>query len=192
MGDEGRKKVEPKTVMTLLAGALLWSTARADCLDEAAAFHHVNVRLVRAIATIESGRRPTVTHANADGSTDIGLMQINSSWLTRLSRYGVTRAALYDGCTSAYIGAWILARNIARLGLTWDAIGAYNATTPALRLSYARKVYRQLMTDAAAASVSQPLRTPVAAPTRFAPTRSVESIPHAHSGAMLADWEASE
>jgi soluble lytic murein transglycosylase-like protein len=184
--------VEPKIVMTLLASALLWSTARADCLDEAATFHHVNVRLVRAIATVESGLQPTVTHTNMDGSTDIGLMQINSSWLTRLSRYGVTRAALYDGCTSAYIGAWILARNIARLGLTWDAIGAYNATTPALRLSYARKVYRQLMTDASAASVSRPLRTPVAAPTHFAPTQSVESIPHAHSGATLADWEASE
>jgi soluble lytic murein transglycosylase-like protein len=183
--------VKPKSVMTLLTGALLWSTARADCLDDAAAFHHVNVRLVRAIATVESGLRPAVTHANADGSTDIGLMQINTGWLMTLTRYGVTRVALYDGCTSAYVGAWILARNIARLGLTWDAIGAYNATTPALRIAYARKVYRQLMTEPSA-SASRPLRTPVAAPTRFDRTRSVESIPRAHSGAALADWEASE
>lgn len=183
--------MQPKTVTTLLTGALLATTARADCLDDAAAFHHVNVHLVRAIATVESGMRPAVTHANADGSTDIGLMQINTSWLTNLSHYGVTRAALYDGCTSAYVGAWILARNIARLGLTWDAVGAYNATTPALRVTYARKVYRQLMTDASA-SATRPARTPLAAPTRFGDTRSVKSISRARSGATLADWEASE
>lgn len=183
--------MEPKTVMTLLTGALLWSAARADCLDDAATFHHVNVRLVRAIATVESGLRPAVTHANADGSTDIGLMQINTGWLTTLSRYGVTRVALYDGCTSAYVGAWILARNIARLGLTWNAIGAYNATTPALRLTYARKVYRQLVTDASA-SAARPLHTPVSAPTRFDDTRSGKSDFRARSGATLADWEASE
>ncbi|MFM0019498.1 lytic transglycosylase domain-containing protein [Paraburkholderia azotifigens] len=183
--------MQPKAVTILLSGALLATTARADCLDDAAAFHHVNVRLVRAIATVESGLRPAVTHVNADGSTDIGLMQINTAWLRKLSRFGVTRSALYDGCTSAYVGAWILARNIARLGLTWDAVGAYNATTPALRVSYARKVYRQLMTDASA-SAAGPAHTPLAAPTRFGDMQNVRSIRRARSGATLADWEASE
>ncbi|MFP3554108.1 lytic transglycosylase domain-containing protein [Paraburkholderia sp. SIMBA_049] len=187
--------MQPKTVTILLTGALLATTARADCLDDAAAFHHVNVRLVRAIATVESGLRPAVTHVNTDGSTDIGLMQINTAWLTKLSRFGVTRAALYDGCTSAYVGAWILARNITSLGLTWDAVGAYNATTPALRVTYARKVYRQLMTDASAtafASAARPTHTPLAAPTRFGDMQNVRSIRRARSGATLADWEASE
>jgi len=179
----------------LLIGALLATTARADCLDDAAAFHHVNVRLVRAIATVESGLRRAATHVNADGSTDIGLMQINTAWLTKLSRYGVTSGALYDGCVNAYVGAWILARNIARLGLTWDAVGAYNATTPALRVTYARKVYRQLMTDASAtplASAARPAHTSLAALTRFSDTQHVKSIRRARSGATLADWEASE
>jgi hypothetical protein len=190
--------VQPKTVTTFLIGALLWSTARADCLDDAAAFHHVNVRLVRAIATVESGLRPSVTHANANGSTDIGLMQINSSWLTRLSRYGVTPAALYDGCTNAYVGAWILARNFARLGLTWDAVGAYNAATHALRVTYARKVYRQLMNEASvtsatsAASASRPLPMTVTAPTRVEHTRSVGITRRVRAGATLTAWEASE
>jgi Transglycosylase SLT domain len=190
--------VQPKIVTTSLIGALLWSTARADCLDDAAAFHHVNVRLVRAIAMVESGLRPSVTHANADGSADIGLMQINSSWLNRLSRYGVTPVALYDGCTNAYVGAWILARNFARLGLTWDAVGAYNATTHALRVTYARKVYRQLMTEASvtsptpAASTSRPLQMTAATPTRFEHTRRVGITHRAPSGATLAAWEASE
>ncbi|MCA8057153.1 MULTISPECIES: lytic transglycosylase domain-containing protein [Burkholderia cepacia complex] len=119
-------------------------TVRADCLDDAARFHHVNVRLVRAIATVESGQRASVVHLNGDGTTDIGLMQINSRWLTTLSRFGVSRAGLYERCTNAYVGAWILSQNIRSLGLTWDAIGAYNAGAHEKRIAYARRVYREL------------------------------------------------
>ncbi len=140
--------------------------AHADCLDDAAAFHHVNVRLVRAIAQVESGMRPGATNVNADGSTDIGLMQINSSWLRTLARYGIREENLYDGCTNAYIGTWILSKNIRQLGLTWDAIGAYNAVSADKRIVYARKIYRQVMaaSDSAPASVSiLPTPNPAAA-----------------------------
>lgn len=119
-------------------------TVRADCLDDAARFHHVNVRLVRAIATVESGQRADVVHLNGDGTTDIGLMQINSRWLTALSRFGVSRAGLHDRCINAYVGAWILSQNICRLGVTWNAIGAYNAGAHDKRIAYARRVYREL------------------------------------------------
>lgn len=140
-------EVNVKRVWKLPLCALLVAvtqTVRADCLDDAARFHHVNVRLVRAIATVESGQRASVVHLNGDGTTDIGLMQINSRWLTTLSHFGVSRAGLYDRCTSAYVGAWILSQNIRRLGLTWDAIGAYNAGAHEKRIAYARRVYRQL------------------------------------------------
>ncbi|MBU9478018.1 lytic transglycosylase domain-containing protein [Burkholderia multivorans] len=130
--------------MMPLCALLVAATSRADCLDDAARFHHVNVRLVRAIATVESGQRASVVHLNVDGTTDIGLMQINSRWLTTLSRFGVSRAGLHDGCTNAYVGAWILSQNIRRIGLTWDAIGAYNAGSHEKRIAYARRVYREL------------------------------------------------
>lgn len=134
-----------KRVPTMpLCALLVAATSRADCLDDAARFHHVNVGLVRAIATVESGQRAGVVHLNDDGTTDIGLMQINSRWLTTLARFGVSRAGLQDGCTNAYVGAWILSQNIRRLGLTWDAIGAYNASTREKRIAYARRVYREL------------------------------------------------
>ncbi|PRY06135.1 lytic transglycosylase domain-containing protein [Paraburkholderia sp. BL25I1N1] len=122
------------------------ATARADCIDDAARFHHVNARLVRAIATIESGQRANVVHLNADGTTDIGLMQINSRWLATLSRFGISRVALHDRCTNAYVGAWVLSQNLRHLGLTWDAVGAYNAGTHVKRIAYARRVYRALNT----------------------------------------------
>ncbi|APA88981.2 lytic transglycosylase domain-containing protein [Paraburkholderia sprentiae WSM5005] len=122
------------------------ATTRADCIDDAARFHHVNARLVRAIATIESGQHANVVHLNADGTTDIGLMQINSRWLATLSRFGISRADLHDRCTNAYVGAWVLSQNLRHLGLTWDAVGAYNAGTYVKRVAYARRVYRALNT----------------------------------------------
>ncbi|WP_310699504.1 MULTISPECIES: lytic transglycosylase domain-containing protein [Paraburkholderia] len=136
-----------KRVRIVLAGVVLCASAcavRADCIDDAARFHHLNARLVRAIATVESGQHPDAVHVNADGTSDIGLMQINSRWLSTLSRFGISRAGLYDSCTNAYVGAWILSQNIHRLGLTWDAIGAYNAATQTRRVAYARRVYRQI------------------------------------------------
>ncbi|CAB3770804.1 hypothetical protein LMG29542_06446 [Paraburkholderia humisilvae] len=125
---------------TILFG--IYSPARADCLDDAAAFHHINAKVVRAIAQVESGMRPMAVNRNSNGSTDIGLMQINSWWLPRLARYGIHKRDLYDACTSAYVGAWIVSKNIRQFGPTWEAVGAYNATSRDKRRAYAQKVYR--------------------------------------------------
>jgi soluble lytic murein transglycosylase-like protein len=119
--------------------------AHADCLDEAATYWKVPTTLARAIAMQESTMRPWIVTKNKNGSHDIGLMQINSWWLPKLARYGIQERDLLDACTNAYVGNWILAQNIEKLGLTWDAVGAYNATSPDKRDRYARSVYRQLM-----------------------------------------------
>lgn len=115
--------------------------AHADCIDDAASFHHVNVSLMRAIAQVESGTQTHAINTNSNGTVDIGLMQINSSWLPRLAREGISEPSLLDPCTNAYVGAWILSENIRQYGPTWSAIGAYNASSPDKRLAYARKVY---------------------------------------------------
>jgi hypothetical protein len=39
----------------------------------------------------------------------------------------------------------VLAQNIHRLGYTWDAVGAYNATSPSLRKAYVDKVKKHLV-----------------------------------------------
>jgi soluble lytic murein transglycosylase-like protein len=131
----------------VLSAALLLQTvspAWADCIDDAAAYQSVNPTLVRAIIATESGFNPVARNVNSNGSEDIGLMQINSSWLPALRRYGISRSSLFDACVNAYVGTWILAQNIARHGLTWSAVGAYNANSPMLRLRYAAKIYRAL------------------------------------------------
>lgn len=153
-----------KCAWLVLSGVVLCAsaaTSRADCIDDAARFHHVNARLVRAIATVESGQRANVIHLNADGTTDIGLMQINSRWLATLSHFGIARADLYDGCTNAYVGSWILSQDIRRGGLTWDAVGAYNAGTHEKRIAYARRIYARLIAaPAAEARAARPVPLP--------------------------------
>lgn len=129
---------------SLMQAAMLGAVptmAHADCIDDAASFHHVNVSLMRAIAQVESGTQTHAVNANSNGTVDIGLMQINSSWLPRLAREGISEQSLFDPCTNAYVGAWILSENIRQYGPTWSAIGAYNASSPDKRLAYARKVY---------------------------------------------------
>ena len=118
----------------------LSSLASATCFDEAAKRYRVPVALLRAISTAESYGNPNARNVNKNGSYDIGHMQINSSWLPTLARYGIDEKRLADPCINTNIGAWVLAHNIARLGLSWDAVGAYNAASPAKRMVYARKV----------------------------------------------------
>ncbi|MDR8092964.1 lytic transglycosylase domain-containing protein [Burkholderia gladioli] len=137
------------TVASIVLGtvlALAPLAGHADCLDDAADYWGIPRTLSRAIAMQESGMRADAVGRNTNGSRDIGLMQINSSWLPRLARYGIKESDLFNACTNGYVGNWILADNIARLGFNWDAVGAYNAASPDKRAAYARKIYKSLMT----------------------------------------------
>lgn len=134
-----------------------------QCLQQAAQFHRVAYPLLRAIAEQESGFNPLAVRkpyaaGNLDASTDYGLMQINSSWLPKLSRWGITKQSLFDPCVNAHIGAWILASNFRHMGVNWTAVGAYNATTDSKRMKYAWAVYQRVNRQAAVAALNQ---TPV-------------------------------
>lgn len=134
----------PRIRPWLLAAALLCGRADA-CWQDAAERFGVNASLLYAIGRTESGLNPLARGpVNTNGSYDIGLMQINSSWLPTLRRHGIEERELYDACTSIHVGAWILAHNMRRLGNSWNAVGAYNAADPKKRLAYALKVYRNL------------------------------------------------
>lgn len=133
-----------RMALACVMGIALCAPALA-CWEEAGARYGVNPQLLYAIARTESSLNPdAVSKPNKNGSYDIGLMQINSAWLPTLRRHGIDRAQLMDACTSIHVGAWILARNMARMGNSWEAVGAYNAASPALRERYALKVYRNL------------------------------------------------
>jgi len=97
---------------------------------------------------------PRAVGRNRNGSRDIGLMQVNSAWLPTLATHGITERDLFEPCTNIHVGAWILAGNVSRLGYTWEAVGAYNAVSPALRHAYVQKVRRHLPAASAASGPS--------------------------------------
>jgi soluble lytic murein transglycosylase-like protein len=119
------------------------------CFDEAAARYGLPVTLLKAISRVESSGRPNAINRNSNGTYDIGHMQVNTGWLPTLERFGINEQKLFDVCTNTYVGAWILAQNISKLGYSWDAIGAYNAVSPRKRSAYAQKIAAVLRLDGA-------------------------------------------
>lgn len=126
------------------------SPSFAFCFDEAAAKYssppliNIDPLMLKAIAKTETGLvSGKIGPVNANGTYDIGLMQINSSHLTVLSRYGISQERLLtDACLNVQVGAWIFAKNIARYGPTWKAVGAYNAGDETKRAIYVIKVVK--------------------------------------------------
>jgi len=103
------------------------SAAVLSCILAAGQQYNLPPRLLQSIAHVESGYRPAAINKNRNGTVDIGVMQINSSWLPELAKYGIERQHLYEPCTNIHVGAWILSQEVARYGYNWEAIGAYNA-----------------------------------------------------------------
>ena len=114
------------------------------CFDRAAQRYGVPASLLQAIALQESGGKSHAFNRNANGSYDIGMMQINSGWLPTLARRGISAEHLWDPCVSTLVGAWILSNNFARLGYNTQGLGAYNAVSPHKRELYARQVLKRL------------------------------------------------
>ncbi|WP_408580787.1 lytic transglycosylase domain-containing protein [Burkholderia cepacia] len=161
-------------------------TARADCFAEAAQEYAVPEWLLRATAQVESRMKPDAQNGNSNGSVDYGLMQINSSWLPTLAKYGISRDSLFDACTNVRVGAWVHRQNIDRLGWSWDAIGAYNVGCGSLdaaecarrRRIYADKIY------SASVSPQQAISTPATRSRRSVarPTARASSHPQPFQG----------
>lgn len=132
----------------LMAVAAAPSLEVDACLQAASTKHGIAYPLLRAIAETESSFNPNAVRrpftAGGNETTDFGLMQINSGWLPMLAKHGISEKDLFAPCVSADIGAWILAQNFKSLGVTWEAVGAYNAVTPWKRVRYSTKVYNKL------------------------------------------------
>lgn len=116
------------------------------CMAAAAAFYHLPPRVLPSIQSVEGGR-PGLIQPNVNGSADLGLMQVNTIWITPLSRYAqlptqtVTYRLINDPCFNISAAAAIM-----RLYLTETrgnlivAVGYYHSHTPIYAVAYQRKV----------------------------------------------------
>ncbi|ALV06806.1 transglycosylase-like protein with SLT domain [Roseateles depolymerans] len=152
--------------------------AMAQCFEWASARFGMSAHLLYAIALQESGLNPRAVNRNTNGSQDIGLMQINSSWGPTLLRYGIRPTDLWDPCTNIFVGAWILGDNIVRMGPTVAALGAYNARDPIKREAYARRVLERLHRLSAPSS-DAPARRQSPAPVKVSAMAEVSASPQA-------------
>lgn len=128
----------------------------SQCLKVSGEKYNIHPYLLWAIAKQESGFNPKAIGVNKDKTEDIGVMQINQWWLPKLKEHGIARSDLYDPCINIDVGAWILAQEIQRHGMSWRAVGAYNARTPWKQDVYAKKIQANLKLAYRLASTNPP------------------------------------
>ena len=117
-----------------------------SCMIAAATFYHLPPRVLPSIQAVEGGRLGSV-HADADGSQDLGLMQVNTRWIQPLSRVTrMTPAAvrvrlIRDGCFNIAAAAAIMRTYLNESGGDLMlAVGDYHSHTPALLQDYQARV----------------------------------------------------
>ncbi|MBA4090089.1 MAG: murein transglycosylase [Sphingobium sp.] len=83
---------------------------------------------------------------NGNGSVDLGPMQVNSWWVTRVAKMvsrredDVRRWLRYDACFNVDVARWIFLAALHDTKDFWRAVGVYHSPTRQLQLRYARAV----------------------------------------------------
>ncbi|EQA1624764.1 transglycosylase SLT domain-containing protein [Enterobacter asburiae] len=133
----------------LLAALLLIAAqnANTDCFDMAGRDYHIDPDLLRTISWNESNFRTDVKGYNPFSGFGSGLMQVDSQHFNELAHYGIKPEHLIsDPCMNIYTGAYYLAIAFKKWGVSWQAVGAYNAgfrkteEQAQRRYFYARKI----------------------------------------------------
>jgi hypothetical protein len=118
-------------------------------------FYGLPPRVLPSIQAVEGGR-PGLVHPNSNGSADLGLMQINTSWvqpiagLVRETDAQVTVRLIREPCFSIAAAGAIMSVYLREArGDLMLAIGYYHSHTPVLNQSY-----QEMVRDRAAALFS--------------------------------------
>lgn len=110
-----------------------------DCINEAAVAFHVPAVVILSIMAVEGGKNGMITK-NKNGSEDLGVMQINSSWLKSLKPYHISKEDLQNNpCQNVRVGTWILAHHMADKS-GWQGIADYHSKTKKYNLAYQQKL----------------------------------------------------
>ena len=148
----------------ILSGAALFaavgvSSARGDeamiegCLKAAAEVHRAPAGVLVLLLSVEAGRLGEVSAPNANGTVDIGPMQVNDAWVPRIADHwgGVSHEAAFRAlrdnfCANVEGGAWILRQALDEAnGDLWEAVALYHSHVPVYKREYMRLVYAEAM-----------------------------------------------
>jgi soluble lytic murein transglycosylase-like protein len=111
------------------------------CINEAAMTYQVPATMIVSVIKMEDGKNGEISR-NPNGTYDMGVMQINSIWLTKLKEKGISEESVKsDPCTNVKVGTWILAQGIAN-GDGWVGVGNYHSYTPKHNARYREKIKR--------------------------------------------------
>lgn len=116
------------------------------CMAAVAAHYHLPPRVLPSIQAVEGGA-VGIVHKNSDGSQDLGIMQVNTRWVTSLAQVARTTPNLVrfrliqDGCFNiAAAGAIMRYYLVEAQGDLMLAVGYYHSHTPAFNVEYRNKV----------------------------------------------------
>lgn len=97
-----------------------------DCFQKEANNRGVELAILLAIAEKESEFNPNALNvSNADGSIDVGIMQINSYWI----KPPYVKEHFFEPCFNISFGAYVLRDSLERWGNNWVGVGKYNANS---------------------------------------------------------------
>lgn len=140
----------PRVLSLIVAGLLFAGLPRAvaaqeNCWEQAGIRYGVSPQILVAIAMQESSLKPDTINRNSNGTTDYGLMGVNTVWLKELRQFGITEAHLMHPCVNVHIGAWIYSLRVREFGNTWRAVGAYHSKTPSKLAKYMSAIQRHYL-----------------------------------------------
>ncbi len=148
------------------------------CMLAVSQFYHLPPRVLPSIQVVEGGQPGTISR-NFNGTGDLGVMQVNSSWVPSIAKWwnmtprSVAERLIQDPCFNI-----VAAGSIMRLyldearGDVVRAVGYYHSHTPERASSYQLKVIR-----ASFSLFGRP--RPVRVPARVKTRRQVaQSEPH--------------
>lgn len=144
------KKIVFFAVSTSVFSSLAHANLNGNCYVDAGRKYNIDPTLIYSIAEQESSHNPSaVNTSNSNGTSDLGIMQINTFWLPTLAKHGASKNDLFDACYNIHFGTWVLAQSFSKWGYSHQAIGAYNAgfgksaNRVRLRKEYADKIQKK-------------------------------------------------
>ena len=118
------------------------------CMVAVSQFYHLPPRVLPAIQAVEAGRPGSISR-NHNGTGDLGVMQVNSSWVPRLAQaWGLTPEAvakrlIEDPCFNITAAGSIMRIYLREArGDVTRAVGYYHSHTPERATDYQVKVIR--------------------------------------------------